>query len=188
MTGRVRIAVAFVCAVLGASTAARADTFGSGLYAVINYAGVIPKWSAIKDISTPSYLDGVEADIGWRFNPFYSVELSYDYNTGSTTLHGIDFNTTLQAISLDGMGYLPLGRNSKWALYADAGGSLFIANGGTPTMHSGDETRIGGRVGGGLLYQFSDDLGVRASGRYEFTDVPNIRSAEIFSIGLVWQR
>lgn len=188
MTGRVKIAVAIAAAMLGASSAAQAAPFDSGLYAVIDYAGVIPKWSAIKGISTPSYLDGVEADIGWRFNPFYSVELSYDYNTGSTTSHDVDFDATLQAISLDGMGYLPLGRNSHWALYADAGGSLFIANGGTPTMHSGDETRLGGRVGGGLLYQFSDDLGVRASGRYEFTDVPNIKSAEIFSVGLVWQQ
>jgi len=55
-------------------------------------------------------------------------------------------------------------------------------------LPGGNETRFGGRAGGGVLYQIDDNLGVRLSGRYEWTGLADMRSAAIFGVGVVWQR
>ena len=47
---------------------------------------------------------------------------------------------------------------------------------------------FGARAGGGLQYQFDENLGLRLGGRYDWTDLPNLRSATVFTVGLVWQR
>ena len=183
-----RSIIAVACAVLGGTCAAHADTFTTGLYTVINYAAAVPNYKAVSGVSTPSYLDGVEADIGWRFNRYYSVEASYDYNTGSTRSGGTTFDDTLQSASLEALGYLPFGLDSAWALYGDVGGSAFFAHAETPSANRSGETRFGARAGGGLQYQFSDDMGLRVGGRYEWTGLPTLKSAEMFAVGLVWQR
>ncbi|MGB8363529.1 MAG: outer membrane protein [Rhizomicrobium sp.] len=180
--------VAAACAVLGGTGAAHADIFTTGLYTVINYAAVVPTYKAVSGVSTPSYLDGVEADVGWRFNRYYSVEASYDYSTGNTGSGSATFDQTLQSASLDALGYLPFGLDSAWALYGDVGGAAFFAHAQTPLASGNDESRFGARAGGGLQYQFSDDIGLRIGGRYEWTGLPTLKSAEIFAVGLVWQR
>ena len=78
--------VAGVCLALlvAATISARADDiFTNGLYTVINYSGAYADFKKLPGVLTPSFLDGVEGDVGWRFNRFYSVEGSYSYYTGS---------------------------------------------------------------------------------------------------------
>lgn len=185
-----KLAVRTTLAVLTlvAGSAAHADIFHPGLYTVINYSAAYPDYKSIANVYTPSSLDGVEADLGWRFNRYYSVEASYSYFTGSKDSHGTAFTDTLQTASLDGLGYLPLGRSSAWALYGDVGATAYFASATTAKASEGHENRFGGRAGGGLQYQIDDDLGVRVSGRYEWADLTNMRAAEVVAIGLVWQR
>ena len=185
---KIRVAAMALAAGLTLAGAARADDiFTTGLYTVIGYSGAYPDFKHVAGVNTPSYLDGVEADIGWRFNRFYSVEASYSYFTGSTNPADGSFSNTLQDGSIDALGYLPLGSWRDWALYSDIGGTWFFesASNGTGEGHA---DRIGARVGGGLQYQFEDDLGIRAGGRYEWANLPNMKSAAVFSVGLVWQR
>lgn len=181
------------CAVLAAFIAcmagsAHADVFNPGLYTVLNYTGAYPDFKSEPRVNTPSFMDGVEADVGWRFNPFYSVEASYSYFTGAKDNGGTSFTNTLQTGAIDGLGYLPFGRSSPWALYGDAGAVLYFASATTQAASGGHETRFGARAGGGLQFQIDYNLGVRLGGRYEWANIPDMKSAEVVSIGLVWQQ
>lgn len=172
---------------LGLAGPAFADGFTNGLYTVIGYDGTIPHFQSIPGLTTPSYLDGVDANIGWRFNPFYSLEASYTYATGSS--QGGALSTSLQSAGLNGLGYLPFGRGSSWALFGEAGAVVSFARAESATFRvGGDATRFGGQAGGGLQYQFDDNLGLRLSGRYVWTGISDVKSAEVFTVGLVWQR
>jgi len=182
----------FAGAVLGlglvAAGTAAADPYFPGLYTVINYSGAFPDYRGLKNVSKPSMLDGVEADIGWRFNRFYSMEGSYSYFTGQKTAGGQSLTIELQDLSIDALGYLPFGYSSSWALYADLGGTYYFANVHTATVSTGNDTKFGARVGGGLQYMIDEDLGVRLSGRYDWADLTHMHSVEVFTVGLVWQR
>jgi opacity protein-like surface antigen len=187
---KLRVAALALASCTVIAGAAHADNFIPGLYTVINYSGAYPdfKNNVPLGFSSPSFLDGVEADIGWRFNRFYSMEASYSYFTGSKNSPGsTSFTTQLQTASIDALGYLPFGPRSEWALYADVGGTGYFLNQSTPIVgvHS---NRFGGRAGGGVQFQFNEDLGLRVGARYEFANLPAMKSATVFAIGLVWQR
>jgi Outer membrane protein beta-barrel domain len=181
-----RIAAASLAAGIAFAGSAHAQGVYNGFYTVINYTGAFPDFKRVTGISTPSYLDGVEANVGWRFNRFYTMEASYDYYSGSThSPGGPSFNTTLQQGSLDALGYLPLGYWRSWSLYGDIGGTFYaLSSNGL----GGSNDRWGGRAGGGVQFQIDDDLGVRLGGRYEWMNMRVLKSTEVFSVGLVWQR
>jgi len=179
---KLRLAAAILIATAGA---AQADMFTPGLYTVINYSGAYPDYRNFK--GAPTFLDGVEADVGWRFNRFYSVEASYSYFTGSNNPASNNLSTTLQTGAIDALGYLPFGYASPFALYADVGATGYFASADTPTSQ-GHENSFGARAGGGLQYQFDEDLGLRVGGRYDWANLPHMKAAEVFAVGLVWQR
>lgn len=187
-----KLCCAVVFAGLVAAGSAAADPFMPGYYAVINYSGAFPNFraftAAFNGISKPSMLDGVEANIGWRFNRFYSIEGSYFYYSGQKNSEGESFTAQLQGGSIDALGYLPIGYSSPWALYGDIGGTWYFTNAHTATVTTGTESKFGARAGGGLQYMVDEDLGIRIGGRYDWADLTHLRSAEVFTIGLVWQR
>jgi len=185
---KIRFAAVAVAACVVSAGAVQAQIFVPGPYAVINYSGLLPNFKSAPYVHTPSYLDGGELDVGWRFNRYYSVEASYAYDTGNNNSNGTSLTTNFQTAAIDGLGYLPLGRNTPWALFADAGATVIFAHDLTSLLPGGNETRFGGRAGGGVLYQIDDNLGVRLSGRYEWTGLADMRSAAIFGVGVVWQR
>lgn len=174
--------------VLVAAESARAEPFIPGLYTVINYSAAFPDFRNLPHTPLPSLLDGVEADIGWRFNRFYSVEASYSFFTGQRNSGATSLTTTLQDGSVDALGYLPFGRESPFALYGDIGATYYFASANTATASTGNQSKLGARAGGGLQYMISDDLGVRLSGRYDWADLSHMREAKVVTIGLVWQR
>lgn len=184
---KLRVSALFLAGCTIAAGAAHADIFTPGLYTVINYSGAYPDFKKTPTFENPSFLDGVEADVGWRFNRFYSVEASYSYFTGSKNPTGAHFTTELQTASINALGYLPFGPGSEWALYGQVGGTGYFLNETTPLvgMHSNS---FAGQVGGGVQFQFNEDLGLRVGGRYEWANLQNMRSAEVFAVGLVWQR
>lgn len=185
MKHRIAAAVLAVGTVLAGG--AQAQDMFNGLYTVIGYSGAYPDFKKVTGVHTSSYLDGVEADVGWRFNRFYSIEASYSYFTGSTSPSSQSFNNTLQDGSIDALGWLPLGPWRDWSLYADVGGTWYFENAST-AFNSGHADRFGGRAGGGIQYQFDENLGLRAGGRYDWANLPNMKSATVFTVGLVWQR
>ena len=185
-----RVAASVLATGLAAGTvfagAAQAQGLFNGLYTNIGYSGAYPDFKKTANVHTPSYLDGVEADVGWRFNRFYSMEASYSYFTGSANPKGGQtFDNTLQEGSIDALGYLPLGPWRDWSLYADVGGTWYFSS---SSGLGGHADHFGGRAGGGLQYQFDENLGLRAGGRYEWANLPNMKSAAVFTVGLVWQR
>lgn len=187
MNIRAAVAAALAASLCCAASARADDIFTTGLYTDLGYTGADPDFKKIANVYTPSFMDGVEADMGWRFNRFYSVEASYSYYTGAKNFVGTSFHNTLQTASIDGLGYLPLGYESQWALFGDAGGTAYFESYGT-VAGTAHQTRFGARAGGGVQYQFTVDLGVRVEGRYDWADLSNMRSAKVFTIGLVWQQ
>jgi opacity protein-like surface antigen len=186
---RLRCAAPILSACLFVASGAMADPFMPGLYTVINYSGAYPDYRKIPHVSFPSELDGVEADIGWRFNRFYSIEGSYSYFNGQKNADGESLTSELQDGSIDALGYLPFGYSSPFALYADVGATYYFADAHTATSSvEGNESNFGARAGGGVQYMIDDDLGVRISGRYDWADLNHLRAAEVFAVGLVWQR
>jgi opacity protein-like surface antigen len=181
---KLRLAAALLLASVPCGGAAEADMLTPGLYTVINYSGGYPDFKSFK--GAPNYLDGVEGDIGWRLNRFYSIEASYSYYSGSTN-NGQSLTTSLQTGAIDALGYLPFGRMSPWALYGDIGATEYFLSASTPTSNA-HENHFGARAGGGIQYQFDENLGLRIGGRYEWADATHLRDLEVFSVGLVWQR
>ncbi len=178
---------------LVAAGSAAADPYMPGYYAVINYTGAFPDYRPFRigplaGVAMASRLDGVQANIGWRFNRFYSIEGSYFYYSGQKNANGTSSTTQLQGGSIDALGYLPFGYSSPWALYGDVGGTWYFFNTHTATAASGTESKFGARAGGGLQYMIDEDLGVRVSGHYDWADLAHLRAAEVFTVGLVWQR
>jgi len=183
-----RVAAAVLAAGTVFAGAAQAQGLFNGLYTDIGYSGAYPDFKRNPHVNTPSYLDGVEADVGWRFNRFYSVEASYSYFSGSKNpAGGQSFTNTLQEGSIDALGFLPLGPWRDWALYADVGGTWFFESVSSASSN-GHANDFGGRAGGGIQYQFDENLGLRAGGRYEWANLPNMKSAAVFTVGLIWQR
>jgi len=181
-----RVAAAVLAAGTVFAGAAEAQGIFNGLYTVIGYSGAYPDFKHGAGLHTPSYLDGVEADVGWRFNRFYSMEASYSYFTGSSnSAGGPSFNNTLQDGSIDALGYLPLGPWRSWSLYGDVGGTWYFSSAAGLGGHA---DRFGGRAGGGIQYQFDENLGLRAGGRWDWANLPQMKSAAVLTIGLVWQR
>jgi opacity protein-like surface antigen len=181
------VAAAMLAAGTVFAGAAQAQSVFNGLYTDIGYSGAYPDFKHGAGTHTPSYLDGVEADVGWRFNRFYSIEASYSYFTGSSnTAGGPSFDNTLQDGAIDALGYLPLGPWRDWSLYADVGAAWYFE--GSTGFGGVNADRFGGRAGGGIQYQFDENLGLRAGGRYDWADLPNMKSAAVFTVGLIWQR
>src|SRR5580693_6936168 len=87
---KVVCATAMLAACAIAAGGADADPYIPGFYTVINYSGAFPDYRKIQGVSLPSELDGVEVDMGWRFNRFYSVEASYSYFNGQKNGNGLD--------------------------------------------------------------------------------------------------
>lgn len=58
----------------------------------------------------------------------------------------------------------------------------------TTASASGHANSFGGRAGGGVQYQFDQDLGLRVGGRYELANLTNMKTTAVFAVGLVWQR
>jgi opacity protein-like surface antigen len=182
-----RVAAVFLAAIAFCGSA-QAQSFSRGFYTSIGYAGAFPNFTDFNHEAVPNYLDGVEAGIGWRFSRFYSIEASYSYFTASKNITGESLSTTLQTGSIDAFGYLPFGWSSPWALFGDIGGTGYFASVESPDFSGGHQSSFGARAGGGLQYQFDENLGLRLSGRYDWANMTHMKSAEVFGVDLIWQR
>lgn len=95
----------------------RPDEFASGAYTVVSSNAWAPVYSNDVRSFAPSLLGGFDVEEGWRFNRYYAVEAGYALATGSSQY----IRLTVQAVSLDALGYLPFGYHRKFALFGDVG-------------------------------------------------------------------
>lgn len=148
-------------------------------------------------------LNGLNIHVGSRFHKNFAVELGYfrtqeeekNIAAGTTIGPGVvaaaNFQTSvqLQGLTLDGLGYLPLGQNGMFDLIGTAGISwtkgeaeIALPGGGSG---SSDESELGWRVGGGGQFNFNEKFNVRGIVRYQTADFDGLAdNAWVYSAGL----
>lgn len=148
-------------------------------------------------------LDGVNVHFGIRPHKNFGAELSYfrtreegkNIASGSTvgpgTVATADFSTDVQVqgITLDGLGYLPLGAEERFELIGTAGLSWSKAEvtATVPGAGSGDvdESEIGFRIGAGAQANLTDHINIRGLARYQTADFDDVAdNAWTYTLGL----
>lgn len=148
-------------------------------------------------------LDGFNIHVGNRFSKHFGLELGYfrtkeegknianGATVGPGTVATADFSTDVKVhgLTLDGLGYLPLGEQERFELIGTAGLSWSKAEveATVPGVGSGDvdESEIGFRVGAGAQYNFTDNINLRGLVRYQTADFDDVvDNAWTYGVGL----
>jgi len=148
-------------------------------------------------------LNGFNVHVGNRFHKNFGAELGYfrtkeeskSIAAGSTvgpgTVAGADFTTDvkIQGITLDALGYLPLGAEKRFELIGTAGVSWMKGEvtATVPGADSGDvdESEIGFRGGAGAQFNVTNQVNVRGLARYQSADFEDVADkAWTYSLGL----
>ena len=146
-------------------------TAGGSAQAIENvyrpYIGVGYAYNKVDIQEANSYNNSGIINLGSTYNKYFSTELFYQYSdmhkySATSFLKSSEF----QAYGLDMMGYLPLGQSGKIAPTVTLGiGQYTFSN----DFRNAKDTRDSGwgyRFGGGLTYNLSDNLAIRAIARY----------------------
>ncbi len=148
-------------------------------------------------------LNGLNIHVGNRFSKHFGAELGYfrtrdedrDIAAGAAVGPGVvaavpfQTKTQLQGITLDALGYLPVGPEDRFELIGTAGLSwtkgeveLNVPGAGGDSVN---ESELGFRIGGGAQFNITDQVNVRGLVRYNTADFDNIADrAWVYSAGL----
>ena len=148
-------------------------------------------------------LDGFNIHVGNRFHENFGVEFGYfrtkeegkNIVAGTTIGPGVvaaaNFSTDvkIQGVTLDGLGYFPLGVEKRFELIGTVGISwskadlaLTVPGVGSDNV---DESEFGFRVGGGGQVTITDHINFRGLARYQTADFDNVvDNAWILGFGL----
>ncbi len=143
-------------------------------------------------------LDGIGIHIGESYGPYYSAELGYSYQMGSTTSANPPAPATpppkfankveVHSVTLDGYGFLPL-FHSDVSLFATAGGmfaNVYATNTtATATTAIANKSEFDYRVGGGVQWNMLGVARLRCTLRYQSADFAGAAShAVVASLGM----
>ena len=124
--------------------------------------------------------------VGTDYNRFFGTEVFYQNSNKwhKTDTTGAKTKIDFAAYGLDGYAYLPLGCDRVFSLFATAG----IANYDFDEANNagkGEDNGLGYRLGAGAQYNITNNVAVRALGRYIWTDkLDNMDHMAEFSMGL----
>jgi opacity protein-like surface antigen len=148
-------------------------------------------------------LDGFNIHAGIRPHKYFGAELGYfrtkeegksisaGANVGpNNTVATADFSTDVRVhgLTLDALGYLPLGEQERFELIGTAGLSWskgeLSGTDGTTTLDV-DESEIGFRAGAGAQFNITDRVNVRGLARYQTADFDDVAdNAWTYAVGL----
>ncbi|MCB0376195.1 MAG: porin family protein [Sinomicrobium sp.] len=148
-------------------------------------------------------LNGFNIHVGNRFNDYIGLELGYfrtkegtkDIKAGDTvgngTVAAADFSTKVktQGVTLDALGYLPLGTEKRFDLIGTAGLSWTKADLkiDVPGVGSGSDnsSEIGFRAGAGAQFHVTDKVNIRGIARYQNADFDSTTDhAWVYTLGV----
>lgn len=147
-------------------------------------------------------LDGMSIHFGVRPHQYFGLELGYfrtrkagrniaaGDTVGPGTVALADFGTDVkvQGVTLDGLGYLPLGPQERFELIGTAGASwskaeLTLTDG--TSAFDDDESEVGFRVGGGAQFNINERFNFRGIARYQSADFEDVAdNAWVYTLGL----
>lgn len=143
-------------------------------------------------------LNGINIHVGNRFNKYFGGELGYfrtqnesksiaaGDSVGNGLVAATDFKTDvqLQGITLDALGYLPLGASERFELIGTAGVSWIKAEAKLDGV-SDDSSELGYRVGAGAQFNVTEKVNLRGLVRYQSADFDGIADdAYTYSVGM----
>jgi opacity protein-like surface antigen len=137
-------------------------------------------------------LEGGDIGIGYRFNRFYGIELGYTY-AGATATDDFGDSASIYAeeVTIDVMGYLPLGRRSPVSLFSTIGVGYTYGTAEVDTYFGSAWASAWGpefRVGAGIEYRVTDNIGIRTMVRYQYSDFGGIGdSRAIVTTGVTYR-
>lgn len=140
----------------------KAETPAYVPYIGLDYAYVSAKASRVK----PHY-NAAQFNIGTKYNPYFGTELFYQQSgSDSKKIASGKFKSSYRAYGLDVNAYMPLGCYQTTELFATAGiGEYVFKQKFAPVKHKNNGA-IGYRIGGGLLYNLTDNVSFRLGARY----------------------
>lgn len=136
--------------------------------------------------------DGAMPYIGIKVNKYFSAEVNY-LQTGKSEKKnvlgaGVDTKYRLSGYGVEAIGSLPVDKAEKFALLGTAGIGHYKADieGTAPSWHvKGNVDDTGYTLGAGAQYQITDNIGVRALGRYLKVDLNDtVDNAVLGSVGV----
>ena len=145
-----------------APAALKAETPAYVPYTGVDYAYVSAKAHELK----PHY-NALQLNIGTKYNSYFGTELFYQ-QSGSDSKKIADgkFKSSYRAYGLDATAYLPLGCYQTTELFATAGiGEYVFRQKLTPLKHK-NNSAIGYRIGGGIMYNVTENISFRLGARY----------------------
>ena len=144
------------------------------------YVGVQYNYTTVDAEIEPKFNSG-SVIIGTEYNRYFGTEIFYQLSDEDED-GGIE--SDFETYGLDTYAYLPLGCDRVWSAFATAG----IANYDLDIKeknNKGEDNGLGYRLGAGLQYSITNDLAVRALGRYVWMDkLEGVDSFTEFSLGV----
>ncbi len=149
--------------VFALSSTARAEDLNE----YIPYVGVDYTYTdGVAKFERPHFNSG-SVNVGTYYNRYFGTELFYQYSDDYKDGHGADrFKTSFQAYGLDLMGYLPLWCDNVISLVGTVGIGEYTFHHEFSNAKDRRDHGYGYRAGIGLLYNFTENWGVRAMVRY----------------------
>lgn len=122
-------------------------------------------------------------NIGSRMNN-YGVEFFGQWSFGrSKDTDDGKLKTKINAYGMDLLGYLPLGCEGKYDIIGTLGVADYYYK-GFRGENNDSNNRIGWRVGGGAMYNFTDHMSARVMGRYAYVGDSSLNHVAEVTAGL----
>ena len=137
--------------------------------------------NSVTDVNMHSY----SVFVGTEYNRFFGTEVFYqNSNKWHKEIAGVKQKADFAAYGLDGYAYLPLGCDRVFSLLATAGIANYDFDQSNAVAKDKDNG-LGYRLGAGAQYNITNNIAVRALGRYIWTDkLDNMDHFAEFSMGL----
>lgn len=145
-----------------APTALKAET-----KSYIPYIGLDYAYTAAKAHQLKPHYNVAQFSIGTKYNSYFGTELFYQ-QSGSDSKKIADgkFKSSYRAYGLDVNAYLPLGCYRTTELFATAGiGEYVFKQKFHPLKHK-NNSAVGYRIGGGVMYNLTENVSLRFGARY----------------------
>ena len=174
------IALLAAVSVIALSNSANALEFRPYVGAQYNVTRV----NNIEDTNTD--LHSYSVFVGTEYNKYFGTEVFYqNSNKWHKVIDGDKVKADFAAYGLDAYAYLPLGCDQVIAPFITAG----IANYDFDVQYSGEakgeDNGLGYRLGGGIQYHITNNVAVRALGRYVWADkLDGVDHMSEFSLGV----
>lgn len=164
-------------AALGIANTVKAQDFKYVPYIGLDYSYV----DANAKAASPYYNAG-SFNLGTKYNDYFGTELFYQQ---SARYNKHDLKTSYRAYGLDVNAYLPLGCYHTFDAFVTAGAGEYVFRFDPSGAKSHSESAIGYRWGGGLIYNVSENVSIKATVRYvNLDDISDYDHLMEYSLGL----